>query len=54
MTRNSRRDAIPESERCKPCDGYGDVWVGWSAYHPVQCGHCHGTGRHVSHAQAIR
>lgn len=39
MSAPDRRD-----ERCPLCEGYGDIWVGWHPT-PVQCGHCHGTGK---------
>lgn len=34
-------------EICAICKGHGDIWVNWHPT-PVTCGHCHGTGGHVT------
>lgn len=47
MNATAVRGVTPDLEgldRCPVCKGYGDIWVSWHPT-PVQCGHCHGTGK---------
>lgn len=39
------RPGQEKDEQCPFCDGHGSIWTSWGGTKPVQCGHCHGTGR---------
>ena len=43
----AQRQGIPEEERCRNCDGMGQVAMGCAITHTIYntCYHCHGSGR---------